>query len=204
MEEVAAKPATEAQWKFLRTLAGQVPGDGLVRLAAYALVNDPVTTVAASAEIARLKTEIASSPKAPPTAPPARPVPITPLAPTASGHATTNAPAGRYAVMLPGNQGDLLVEVTKPTEGVWAGRTFVKTVSHFGEVAPEPIRGREAILVLNAIETDPHGCSGQYGRITGRCGLCNRRLSGPGISLGIGPECLGKFSHMDRGGYRTP
>lgn len=180
--QTAPKPVTEAQTRFLRRLAHEVTGDGDGYVAAinkkYA---DGLTTTAASAEIKHLKSLQGG----------ARPL-VQPKQKKAA--ATTSAPAGRYAVDLPDDGGSLLVEVSKPSSGPWAGYTFVKTVPLMSEVAPEPIKGAVAVKVLAAIEDNPRGCAGMYGRITGRCGQCNRRLSDPSsISLGVGPECMGRF-----------
>lgn len=175
------KPVTAAQTSYMRKLAHEVTGDGDAYVKAInAKYVDGLSTTAASAEIKHLKSLQDG----------ARPL----VQPKKKAAATTSAPAGRYAVDLPGNSGSTLVEVTKPTSGPWSGYTFVKTVPLMSEIASEPIKGEVAIKVLAAIEADPRGSAGMYGRITGRCGQCGRRLSDPSsVSLGVGPECSSKF-----------
>lgn len=189
MHEIPApNMMTQPQVSFLRKLAHQVTGDGNAHVAAFTSSHSgAVTAVAASAEIKRLKALVDAG-----------------TTPSPGGGrreaATTVAPAGRYAVNLP--SGPLLVEITKPTSGSWAGYTFVKTVPLLAEVAAEPVKGKQAVDVLKAIDENPRGCAGMYGRITGRCGQCNRRLSGPGsVELGVGPECMGKFSGLPQGNH---
>jgi hypothetical protein len=188
MPENAPNLVTQPQLNFLRKLAHQVTGDGNAHLAAFtASHSGAVTTVAASAEIKRLKALADSGAK-----PPAR----------RQEAATTVAPVGRYAVDLPGNS--MLVEITKPSSGRWAGYTFVKTVPLLAGVEPEPVKGKLAADVLKAIDENPRGCAGTYGRITGRCGQCNRRLSDPSSKeLGVGPECMGKFADTPQPDYGT-
>ncbi|HEX9227775.1 MAG TPA: DUF6011 domain-containing protein [Arthrobacter sp.] len=183
---------TQPQLTFLRTLAHRVTGDGGAHVAALTANDAPaLTAAAASAEIKRLKAVLAAEEAKRPAAPPRKEA------------VTMNAPAGRYSVDLP--SGPLLVEVTKPTSGNWAGYTFVKTVPVLAELAPEPVKGALAVAVLKAIDENPRGCAGMYGRITGKCGQCNRGLSGPAsVSLGIGPECLGKFDDTAQRGLATP
>jgi hypothetical protein len=178
--EEAPKIATQPQLALLRRVAHEVTGDGNGHMTAFeASQAGAVSTVAASAEINRLKALKASGQ-------------VKSQSPRRTEAATTIAPAGRYAVEV--SSGSLLVEITKPTSGPWAGYTFVKTVPLIAEVTAEPVKGRVAVEVLKAIDENPRGCSGAFGRITGRCGMCNRRLSGPSsISLGIGPECISRF-----------
>ena len=166
---------TPAQRAFLQKLTRNNPGF----LAEFARrCGGAVTAKQASAEIKRLQS---------------RPTKPLPLVTNGKGIATTTAPVGRYAVEALGRI--TLVEITKPTEGKWAGYTFVKTAPHLEGYTPEAVRGDEAVLVLNEIESDQRYCATRYGRITGRCGQCNRRLSDPqSLSLGIGPDCLMNFA----------
>lgn len=191
MPENTPRMATQPQMQLLRRVAHEVTGNGDAHLAAFmASHSGALTTVVASAEIKRLKALSASGVAKPP-------------APRRQEAATTVAPVGRYAVDLPGNS--MLVEITKPSSGPWAGYTFVKTVPLLAGVEPEPVKGRLAVDVLKAIDENPRGCAGMYGRITGRCGQCNRRLSDPSSKeLGVGPECLGKFADTPQPDYSTP
>ncbi|MET1154515.1 DUF6011 domain-containing protein [Arthrobacter sp.] len=182
-------PASAAQLRLLTSLGQAVTGDGAAYVRDLLAKGGAATTSAASAEITRLKS-------LQPAARPARPAPaLRPLVMNASGHPTTNAPAGRYAVQLPGTDSYSLFQVNKPTSGPWAGSTFVVTVPITDGLAQEPVRGQQAVLILNAIEANPRGSAGMYGRVTGKCGLCNRRLSDPtSKSLGIGPECMTRLN----------
>lgn len=178
--------ASEAQLQLLTRLGQAVTGDGAAYLRGLLASGGAATTAAASAEIKRLKSlqEVKG-----------RPAPLLrPLATTPSGNATTTAPPGRYAVQLPGTDYFGLFQVNKPTSGRWGGYTFVATVPTIDGIAPEPVQGQQAVFVLNAIEENRRGSAGIYGRMTGHCGLCNKRLSDPAsISLGIGPECMTKL-----------
>lgn len=186
-KSVAQPPATAAQLRLLATLGQAATGDGAAYVRDFLAKGGAATTAAASAEITRLQGLQAGSAK--PRTPALRP-----LATTASGHATTNAPEGRYAVHLPGSDSYSLFQVAKPVAGRWAGHTFVSTVPILDGLAQEPVRGHEAVLVLNSIEENPRGAAGMYGKMTGRCGLCNRRLADPSSkSLGIGPECMSRL-----------
>lgn len=175
------KPISDSQTRFMRRLAHEVTGDGDRYVAAinakYARV---LSSSEASAEINHLKSLQGG----------ARPM----IQPKPKSPATTSAPVGRYAVDLPGGRGPTLVEITKPTSGPWSGYTFVKTVPFLEGGKAEPVKGAAAIHVLNEVERSPRACAAAYGRMTGRCGQCNRRLSDPSsVQLGIGPECLGRF-----------
>lgn len=172
-------PISQAQDAFLQRLTKDYPGGARAFMTEFTKrCGGSVTSAQASAEIKRLQS-LPPRPKA--------------LVTNQKGAATTTAPAGRYAVEALG--GIVLVEVTKPTEGNWAGYTFLKTVPVSKDETPGIIRGDEAVLVLNEIESDRRYCAARYGRITGRCGQCNRRLRDQqGLSLGIGPDCLINFS----------
>lgn len=103
------------------------------------------------------------------------------------------APAGHYAVRTPAGlpHGLTFVRVDRPTEGRWAGRTFVKQI--VGGHPAELIRGAAAIAILLLIEADVEAAAQLYGQEIGRCCVCNRTLTDPeSRRLGIGPECRGK------------
>lgn len=179
--EAPTKSMTDAQLIYLRRLAHQVTGDGDAHIAKFlAARGGSATARDASDEIYALKARAAAGER-------------TVTKGQHSKSRRVNAPAGRYGVRLPGS-GPQLVELTKPTSGEWAGHTFLKTVPYFLGGEAEQILGEEAGQIARAIEADPRGCSSLYGTITGRCGMCNRRLKDAGsISLGIGPECVARF-----------
>jgi len=102
---------------------------------------------------------------------------------------TEGPPAGRYAIE--NADGELrFYQVDKPTEGRWAGRTFVK-VQASDDL--HPVKGQAAAAVLAEIAKDPEGASRRYGREIGRCGVCGRTLTDEiSRSEGIGPRCKEK------------
>lgn len=100
-----------------------------------------------------------------------------------------DVPAGRYAVET--EEGHLaFYRVDRPTEGAWAGRTFVK-VQASDEL--HPVRGGAAASVLRKIAVDPAAASLRYGREIGSCGVCGRTLTDEDSrARGIGPICAEK------------
>lgn len=84
-------------------------------------------------------------------------------------------------------------------KGSWGGWLFLRTGSDYHEptnlaaVTPEGRivktvgRGKS---ILTAIASDPVARSAEYGRITGTCGVCGRKLENPvSLARGIGPIC---------------
>ena len=101
-----------------------------------------------------------------------------------------NVPAGRYAVKsLSGNNDLDFFRVDRPTQGTWAGRTFVKRV--IGGRADTPVRGASAEKVLKAIlAAGPDKAMALFGQTLGYCGRCGRSLTDEtSRALGIGPVC---------------
>lgn len=106
---------------------------------------------------------------------------------------TPDVPAGRYAV--DGEDGALkFYRVDRPTEGRWAGRTFVN-VQASDEL--HPIRGRAAAnAILAKIAVDPRTAMVRYGHELGHCGYCGRTLTDPvSRERGIGPVCASKLGY---------
>lgn len=104
-------------------------------------------------------------------------------------HAADTVPAGRYAVEVDGKLG--FFKVDQPTEGRWAGYTFVKQMASDTEYA---VRGDRKDLVLSAIANAPQAASVRYGREIGACGVCGRTLTDEGSrARGIGPICADKM-----------
>ena len=97
---------------------------------------------------------------------------------------------GRYAIEQDGII--KFYKVDSPTEGKWAGRTFVK-IQASEEL--HPIRNpaaRKAILA--EIAKDPKGAMLRYGQELGHCGHCGRTLTNDlSRELGIGPVCREKM-----------
>jgi hypothetical protein len=120
-----------------------------------------------------------------------------PAVPTRQGHFMTPhqvraaIPAGHYALL---GQDDAwkFYKVDKPTEGRWAGYTFIK-VQAGSEYHRLPSRATEN-NVLGRIAADPKRATIDYGHQLGRCGVCNRTLTNPdSIADGIGPICAAKM-----------
>lgn len=100
-------------------------------------------------------------------------------------------PNGRYAVI----EGDGVLrfyKVNTPTEGRWAGFTFVD-VQASEELFPLKDKRRKGI-VLALIAQDPQAAMLRYGVELGECGHCGRTLTNEvSRSYGIGPICRAKM-----------
>lgn len=107
--------------------------------------------------------------------------------------------AGRYAIVDPDGRVRFFV-VDRPTEGRWAGRTFV---SEQASDEKYPVRGPRRSEVLAAISVDPEDALRRYGVELGRCGVCGRTLTDEtSRAAGIGPDCADRFG-IDRSPYRA-
>jgi hypothetical protein len=98
-------------------------------------------------------------------------------------------PEGRYAIE---HEGTLkFYRVDKPTEGRWAGFTFL-SVQASDELYP--IKNFDAKReILTSIAVDPRAASARYGHELGSCGVCGRILTNEeSRELGIGPVCARK------------
>lgn len=106
--------------------------------------------------------------------------------------ATVAAPApvveeGHYAIPSTGDNDLVFYRVKCPTEGKWAGRTFVNMV--VGGHPDAPVAYKNVAGILARIAADPDAAA-RYGREIGRCYRCNRSLTDQtSRELGIGPEC---------------
>lgn len=107
-------------------------------------------------------------------------------APQAPSAPLPDVPQGFYAVET--EAGHLaFYEVDRPTEGKWAGRTFLSVLASDER---HPIRGAAARSILEKIAEDAPGAMARFGQEIGRCGRCRRTLTDEtSRSLGIGPEC---------------
>ena len=111
-----------------------------------------------------------------------RPAPVAPPKPTAP-----EFPAGRYALVHDSGT-TYFFQVDRPTEGKWAGYTFVKRVS--GDNLLRVDRA-EAPHILRAIAADPLTAARRYGREKRCCGMCGHGLTDDtSLKLGIGPDCI--------------
>ncbi|AWY06555.1 hypothetical protein HOT45_gp54 [Gordonia phage Trine] len=101
-----------------------------------------------------------------------------------------DVPAGRYALETTTEDATNTVafyRVDRPTEGKWAGRTFLKLLRSDDEVA---VRGASAKAILDRIAADPEAASKRFGQEIGECGVCGRTLTNDASrEAGIGPKC---------------
>lgn len=120
----------------------------------------------------------------------AMPIPKQPVPASASPHRShPDVPAGHYAIpSLTGNNDLDFFRVDRPTEGKWAGRTFVKRV--IGGRPSSPVRGQTARQALELIAAQPEKSALLYAQELGRCSRCNRHLTDElSRRCGMGPEC---------------
>ncbi|QFP94663.1 hypothetical protein I5G59_gp43 [Mycobacterium phage LilMcDreamy] len=122
-------------------------------------------------------------------------------APAAAPVADTNGwvsadvvPAGRYAVETEdgATNGLAFYKVDRPTEGRWAGYTFVKLMVSDDEQRL-PIKTQQAVLRKIAA-AGAAAASARYGQEIGTCGVCSRTLTNDDSrAYGIGPDCRKKL-----------
>ncbi len=108
--------------------------------------------------------------------------------------AVADVPAGRYALRnAPQCSNEVtFFEVNRPTEGRWAGRTFLSMLSSDERLPVKDPQKRATILGL--IARDTLGAMKLFGRETEHCGMCGRRLTNDeSRALGIGPICAEKL-----------
>jgi hypothetical protein len=100
---------------------------------------------------------------------------------------TTDVPAGLYAYT--GTEGHtVFVKVDRPTEGRWAGRTFVK-LQLSDDLVRMPMNAQRAAL-RSIADAGVRESSVRYGHELGVCGVCGRTLTKEASrAAGIGPKC---------------
>jgi hypothetical protein len=111
----------------------------------------------------------------------------------------TSVPEGFYAV--PDGETRLKIKIERPTPpSKWSGFTFVSDGAEYGQQkkygrqAPGKLYTGDIKDSLRAILADPKAASLAYGKLVGRCGICNRRLEdAESVERGIGPICMGKM-----------
>lgn len=83
-------------------------------------------------------------------------------------------------------------KVRNPTEGQWAGRTFVDVQAGNEFYPVKPVAAKRE--VLKRIAEDPEMAMTLYGRELGQCGYCGRTLTNEeSRARGIGPVCAEKM-----------
>jgi len=119
--------------------------------------------------------------------------------PEGSGLDLSALPAGRYAV--PDGDTRLKLLVKKPeAPGKWAGWVFVSDAAEYGQQqkygrqAPGKTYSGKCVDQLRAILADPKAAVIAYGKLTGTCGVCGRKLeNAESVAAGIGPICADGF-----------
>lgn len=112
----------------------------------------------------------------------------------------TTIPSGTYAV--PAGDTRLKVRIRHATEpGKWNGWTFVDDGAEYGQrknygrQAPGGTYQGQITDQLRAILANPAEAAAAYGRLTGHCAMCGRKLEDEAsVAAGIGPICAGKFA----------
>jgi hypothetical protein len=97
-----------------------------------------------------------------------------------------DVPAGRYCLDLDGRT--VFVKVDRPTEGRWAGYTFVRPQrsDFFGDRFDRQTQAK----VLATIAQDVTAHLIRYGVELGECGNCGRTLTDEtSRAVGVGPDC---------------
>lgn len=103
-----------------------------------------------------------------------------------------DVPAGRYCLE---RNGELkFYQVDRPTEGRWAGFTFVKQlIGAPGDYRKIRFTKEQARPILEEIAKDPRAASSRYGMESGVCGVCSSPLTNAeSLAYGIGPICRAK------------
>lgn len=114
-------------------------------------------------------------------------------------------PEGRYALRVMDAADSLkpkdmrhvewkFYEVDKPTEGRWAGYTFIKMlIGAPGRYRKETMGKVMRDRILQMIEDNPKQAMINYGLQSGVCGRCASPLTDPdSLARGLGPICAGK------------
>ena len=100
---------------------------------------------------------------------------------------TGEIPAGRYAYT--GTEGHtVFVKVDRPTEGRWAGYTFVG--QQIGDDVVRISRDHQAAALFAIAQAGIAVSAARYGHELGICGVCGRTLTNEeSRDAGIGPVC---------------
>jgi hypothetical protein len=118
------------------------------------------------------------------------------VSPKGRGQSSTppDMPAGRYA--LQDNEGKWsFFQIDKPTEGRWAGYTFIKRlIGAPGQYRKEQVSATVRYAIMDRIAKDPQKAMTDYGLQSGVCGRCSSPLTDPeSLARGIGPICIQKL-----------
>ncbi len=116
---------------------------------------------------------------------------------TFTGVDLRSVPDGNYSV--PNGTTRLKVRIDRGT-GKWQGYIFVSDAAEYGSRCRYGMQSAHMLYrggvvdALKAIIADPIAASAAYGRLTGTCGVCGRKLEDEvSVARGIGPVCAEKF-----------
>lgn len=171
----AAKPltrikggATEKQFELIQRLRNDAGQPALTAWPTFEQARTMIDTLLAQARERKAAQPTQTAPKAP---------------------ASPKVPDGRYAVENGSDELRFYV-VNTPTEGKWAGYTFVKVMASDEQY---PVRNRqEREGILARIAADPKAAMLRYGKELGKCGHCGKTLTSEWRKEGIGPICSQK------------
>lgn len=114
----------------------------------------------------------------------------------------SHVPAGHYAVPDGETRLKVLIEkpVNEPDEPTkWHGWIFVSDGAEYGQRRKygrqEPGKSYSGLIEkeLRSIAADPKAAAIAYGKLTGRCAICHRKLENEeSVERGIGPICADK------------
>lgn len=89
----------------------------------------------------------------------------------------TEVPNGRYFIPREKwSPNGLKVWVRKFDEGRWKGVWFITDLNDKPSLVDGSVADRQYLIEI-LVRSGPHGCMCQYGRVTGRCGVCNEELT---------------------------
>lgn len=99
-----------------------------------------------------------------------------------------DVPAGYYALRnVQPHQPISFFQIDRPTEGRYAGRTFVK---HLQSDTRVRVTGSDMVNILKLIFADMRAAASLYGSKIGKCPRCHRKLTDDvSRTRGIGPDC---------------
>lgn len=134
-------------------------------------------------QASRIIDALLTAPKMPQQPAPSTSIPSTNIAPL------PDVLEGRYAIEEAGVLKFYIVD--KPTEGRWAGRTFVSVMASDERWPVKNPDARRAVLM--AIAADPQAAAIRFGKELGKCSICGRTLTDEeSRNRGIGPVCAEK------------
>lgn len=187
---ITGPPATEKQINFIRSLAEERDWEavltGTTRERVFDVVTESGKFVSKSEASEAITALLAHRPTK------------SPGPKDAMGEAERAIPAGRYALDATGDDGNSVAfyQVDRPTEGRWAGYTFVKRLLGApGDWRRERVNRSAVAGVLKRIaEAGPREASLRFGVEAKACGVCGSPLSNDeSRALGIGPDCRAKM-----------